>query len=433
MGLLMKSEANDGKEKILSQKIQRMSVSTKAYPSSIKSISEKNTNKRIQSIDLLRGVVMIIMALDHVRDYFHRDAFLYSPTDLAHTSIPLFFTRWITHYCAPVFVFLAGISAYLYGAKKSRKELAYYLFTRGVWLVLAEIFIISLGWSFNPAYRIINLQVIWVIGISMMVLSAMIYMNRGFIMVAAVVLIAGHNLLDTVHVQGKGAGAFLWYLLHEPGDFIFGRFTIIVRFPLIPWIGIIALGYYFGNLYNSGYDARRRRKTLLSIGLAATTLFLFLRFFNIYGDYAQWSIQKNNAFSLLSLLNVTKYPPSLLYTLVTLGPAMIFLALAEKPLNTFAEKIAVYGRVPFFYYMIHIYLIHLFAAIATGISGYNWTDMVLLTKRVNQVPELKGYGFNLLTVYIVWIGLVLFLYPFCKWFDRYKRSHQSKHWWLSYL
>lgn len=403
-----------GDEKILSQKIQQMSVSIRTYPSSTKFISKENSSKRIQSIDLLRGVVMIIMALDHVRDYFHKDAFLYNPTDLAHTSIPVFFTRWITHYCAPVFVFLAGISAYLYGAKKSRWELAYYLFTRGIWLVLVEIFIISLAWSFNPSYRLINLQVIWVIGISMIVLSGMIYMNRSFIMVTAVVLIAGHNLLDTVHVQGTGAGAFLWHLLHEPGDFIFGHATFIVRFPLIPWIGIIALGYYFGSLYNSRYDPGKRRKTLLYLGLATTTLFLFLRLFNIYGDNAQWSIQKNNVFSLLSLLNVTKYPPSLLYTLVTLGPAMIFLALAEKPLNAFTGKIAVFGRVPFFYYVIHIYVIHLFAAIATGISGYNWTDMVLLTKRVNQVPELRGYGFNLLTVYPVWIGLVLFLYPFCK-------------------
>jgi uncharacterized membrane protein len=429
----MEDKANDGYKNILSQKIQQMSVSIETYPSSGKFISKKIINKRIQSIDLLRGIVMIIMALDHVRDYFHREAFLYNPTDLAQTSVPLFFTRWMTHYCAPVFVFLAGISACLYGAKKSRRELAYYLFTRGIWLVFAEIFIISLAWSFNPYYRLINLQVIWVIGISMIALSAIIYMNRSLILLTAMVLIAGHNFLDTVHVNGTGAGAFLWHLLHEPGDFIFGHTTFIVRFPLIPWIGIIALGYYFGSLYDSRYDPGKRRRRLLAFGLTAITLFLFLRFFNIYGDSAQWSVQKNSVFSLLSLLNVTKYPPSLLYTLVTLGPAMIFLALAEKPLNAFAEKIAVFGRVPFFYYVIHLYLIHLLATIAALVSGYNWRDMVFLTDRVNRVPELKGYGFNLLIVYMVWIGLVLLLYPCCKWFDRYKRSHQSAHWWLSYL
>lgn len=410
-----------------------MSISIRTSPSLVKIKQQKSNNKRIQSIDLLRGIVMIIMALDHVRDYFHSDAFLYSPTDLAHTSVLIFFTRWITHYCAPVFVFLAGISAYLYGTKKSKRELAYYLFTRGIWLVFSELFIISLAWSFNPYYRLINLQVIWVIGISMIVLSAMIYMNRSLILLTAVVLIAGHDLFDTVHVQGNGAGAFLWHLLHEPGDFVFGHITFIVRFPLIPWIGIIALGYYFGSLYNARYNPGKRRRRLLTFGLAAITLFLFLRVFNIYGDSSEWSIQKNSAFSLLSLLNVSKYPPSLLYILVTLGTAMIFLALAEKPLNTFAEQIAVFGRVPFFYYVIHLYLIHLLATIAALISGYDWRNMVSLTDRVNRVPGLKGYGFSLLIVYLVWIGVVFFLYPFCKWFDQYKRSHQSKHWWLSYL
>ncbi|MEP6950016.1 MAG: heparan-alpha-glucosaminide N-acetyltransferase domain-containing protein [Ginsengibacter sp.] len=429
----MEGKADDRNEKILVQKIQQMFVGIRTYPCAVAFTSAKGNKKRIQSIDLLRGIVMIIMALDHVRDYFHRDAFLYSPTDLTHTSASIFFTRWITHYCAPVFVFLAGISAYLYGTKKTRRELAYYLFTRGIWLVFAELFIISLAWSFNPHYRLLNLQVIWAIGISMIVLSGMIYMNRRFILLTAVLLIAGHNLLDTVHVQGTGAAPFLWSLLHEPGDFIFEQVTIIVRFQVMPWIGIIALGYYFGSLYDSRYNAGKRRKTLLSVGLTALALFFFLRSFNIYGDASHWAIQKNNVFSLLSLLNVTKYPPSLLYILVTFGPALIFLALAEKPLNAFTEKIAVFGRVPFFYYVIHLYAIHLLATIAAQISGYKWTSMTSLTDRVNRVPELKGYGFNLLVVYMVWIGLVLLLYPCCKWFDRYKRSHQSIHWWLSYL
>ena len=388
--------------------------------------------KRIESIDFLRGIVMIIMALDHVRDYFHYDAFFFDPTDLSHTSVFLFFTRFITHYCAPVFVFLAGISAYLYGVNKSKRELAYYLLTRGMWLVLAEVFIISLAWTFNPSYPMFNLQVIWAIGISMMVLSALIYLNVRFILVTAVVLIAGHNLLDTVQIPGNGFTYFLWSLLHVPGDFVVGQLNIFVRYPVIPWIGIIALGYCFGSLYNSSYDYKKRRKTLLFIGLSEITLFLFLRFFNIYGDESHWIPQNNNVFSLLSLLNVTKYPPSLLYILITLGPAMIFLSLAEKPLNTVSEKISVFGRVPFFYYVVHLYLIHLLAIIGAIISGYNWSDMIL-SNRINRVPELKGYGFNLLTVYLVWIGLVLLLYPFCKRFDRYKRTHQSKKHWLTYL
>jgi uncharacterized membrane protein len=388
--------------------------------------------KRIESIDLLRGIVMIIMALDHVRDYFHYDAFLYDPTDLSHTNIFLYFTRFITHYCAPVFVFLAGISAYLYGTKKSKKELAYYLFTRGMWLVFAELFIITLAWTFNPSYPIFNLQVIWAIGISMIVLSAMIFMSRTLILLTAMVLIAGHNFLDNIHVPGTGSAAFLWSFLHEPGDFVFGHFDIFIRYPVVPWIGVIALGYYFGGLYDHSYAPAKRRQILSSIGFAVIALFLFLRIFNIYGDAAHWSPQKNVVLTLLSLLNVTKYPPSLLYILITLGPAVILLSHIEKPLNAFTKKIAVFGRVPFFYYVLHLYLIHLLAVIGATLLGYNWTDMIL-SNRVNRVVALKGYGFNLSIVYIVWILLVLFLYPCCKWFDRYKRTHQPNKRWLTYL
>ena len=388
--------------------------------------------RRIDSIDLIRGAVMIIMALDHVRDYFHYDAFMYDPTDLTHTNGFLFFTRWITHYCAPVFVFLAGISAYLYGAKKTRKELAAYLLSRGLWMILVELFIISLGRTFNPAYPFFNLQVIWAIGISMITLSGLIYLKRPAILTIAILLIAGHNLLDGVHVPGNGLGAFLWAVLHEPHLFIFGHFKVNVLFPVIPWIGIMALGYYLGFLFSSHYNRDRRINVLFFLGFSATSLFFFLRLYNIYGDASLWSAQRTVSFSLISLLNVTKYPPSLLYSLMTLGPAMIFMALAEAPLNFITEKMVVFGRVPFFYYVLHIYLIHLLAVIAASMTGYHWSDMILNT-RVNQVPGLKGYGFNLLTVYAVWILLILTLYPFCKWYERYKRVHQSGRWWLSYV
>lgn len=388
--------------------------------------------KRIESIDLLRGIVMIIMALDHVRDYFHHDAFLYSPTDLSHTNALLFFTRFITHYCAPVFVFLAGISAYLYGAKRTKKELAVFLFTRGLWLVFAELFINTLAWTFNPTYPFFNLQVIWAIGISMVILSALIYLKKIYLLLLGVVLIAGHNLLDTVHVAGNGVANFFWSVLHEPQDFVIGRFNIFVRYPLLPWIGIISLGYCFGELYKQGYDAVKRRKMLLLTGISAVVLFILLRSFNFYGDPAQWSTQKNTAFSCLSFFNVTKYPPSFLYILITLGPAFIFLSLAEQPLNTISKKIIVFGRVPFFYYVIHLYLIHLFALIGAVMSGYKWSVMIL-SDRVNRVAALKGYGYDLVTVYLVWIILVLLLYPCCKWFDRYKRNNQSTKTWLTYL
>lgn len=403
-----------------------MSTLAMIRPASMKISSIAIKTKRLESIDFLRGVVMIIMALDHVRDYFHYDAFFYSPTDLEHTSVILFFTRFITHYCAPVFVFLSGISAYLYGTKKSKRELTGYLFTRGIWLVFVELFIISLGRTFNPSYPFFNLQVIWAIGISMIVLSLIIYMNRRLIFLTGSLLLAAHNLLDGVHAPGN----FFWHILHEPGEFLIGRITIAVHYPVIPWIGIIILGYYFGSFYHYRYDPEKRRKTFLCAGITSIVLFIILRAGNFYGDAAHWSIQKNVVFNFLSLLNVTKYPPSFLYILITLGPALIFLALCEKPLTGFTKKIAVFGRVPFFYYVAHIYLIHLLAMIGALICGYNLSDMIL-TSRVNSAPELKGYGFNLTTVYFVWMSLVILLYPCCKWFDRYKRTHQSA--WLSYL
>lgn len=387
---------------------------------------------RVQSIDILRGAVMIIMALDHVRAYFHNDAFLYNPTDLSQTSTFLFFTRFITHFCAPVFLFLAGISAYLNGRNKTKSELSYYLFTRGLWLIFVELIIISLGKTFNLNFPVFNFQVIGAIGISMMALAGLIYINKRWILGIAVLLIAGHNLLDGLHVTGSDAFAFLWSLLHEPKMFNWGPFTFYITYPILPWIGILALGYTFGRLYAPGFDAERRKKILLRMGIGAILLFIILRSNNLYGDPAYWSSQKNMVFSFLSFLNVTKYPPSLLYTLITLGPALIFLALSERPLNALTQKIVVYGRVPFFYYLVHFYLIHLLAMIGAIVSGYHWSDMIL-SERVNSEVKLKGYGFDLPTVYLVWIVLVLLLYPLCKRFDRYKRKYHSTKQWLSYF
>jgi len=393
----------------------------------------KKSSTRIESIDLLRGTIMIIMALDHVRDYFHRDAFLYDPTDLSHTSPMLFFTRWITHFCAPVFVFLAGISAHLYGTRKGRKALSFFLLTRGIWLIFAEIFIIALGWSFNPLYPYINLQVIWAIGISMIALAAMIHMPMRLILLTGLILIAGHNALDNIHVPGSGAAAVLWGLLHDGGLFHIGHTPVFVRYPVLPWIGVLAVGYCVGQLYRPKTDAGERKSILLCLGAGAITLFIVLRALNIYGDPTHWSIQKDAVFSLLSFLNVTKYPPSLLYVLMTLGPAMLFLALSEKEKNAWTERVLIFGRVPMFYYITHIYGAHLLAVVGAAISIHNWRIMFFLPTRPAWVPGLKGYGFDLLTVYAVWLTVILLLYPFCKRFDRYKRAHQSTKWWLQYL
>ena len=386
---------------------------------------------RVQSIDLLRGLVMIIMALDHVRDYFHYDAFLYSPTDLSQTSAPLFFTRFITHYCAPVFVFLAGASAYLSGTKKSKKDLSSFLFTRGLWLVFAELFILSLFKTFNPSYTYLNLQVIWAIGLSMIVLSGLIYIKTSYILLLGLALVLGHNLLDNVHVSGNGFGSFLWAVLHEQRSFKIGHISIFVNYPVMPWIGVMALGYCCGHLYANDFDEKRRRESLLFIGLGAIALFIALRLNNFYGDAANWSNQKNMLYSFLSFINVTKYPPSLLYSLITLGPALIFLSVSERPIKSLGKKIIVFGNVPMFYYMAHLLFIHILASMAALMTGY--PEMLILKTSVLNTTALKGYGFNLTEVYFIWIGLVFILYPFCKWFYKYKRSYQPVYRWLRYF
>src|SRR5882724_10632310 len=272
------------KTNILLKAGPNMSAITITNPTNVNPASATVKTKRFESIDLLRGAVMIIMALDHVRDYFHSSAFLYSPTDLTQTSAPIFFTRFITHYCAPVFVFLAGISAYLYGAKRSRKELSFFLLTRGIVLVIAEVLIVTLGWTFNPSYPVIILQVIWAIGISMIVLSALVYLDKRLILLTGLLLVFAHDLLDTVHVPGTGASSVLWSLLHDRSIFRSGHFTFLIGYPVIPWIGILVMGYCFGNFYAPGYDAEKRKKALLSLGLGAIALFILLRAGNFYGE-----------------------------------------------------------------------------------------------------------------------------------------------------
>lgn len=387
---------------------------------------------RLASIDLLRGIVIILMALDHTRDYFHYSAFFFSPEDVAKTNGILFITRWITHFCAPVFVLLAGTSAYLNGARSGKKQLSYFLVTRGLWLVFVELFIVSLFRSFNFSYPYFNLQVIWALGISMVILSAMIYLKRAVILIVGTVLLAGHNLLDGVHVGGTGVANFIWSLLHEPRSYHFGSVTFRIGYPLLPWIGIMAIGYCIGSLYEQRFDPLKRKKILCYIGCGCILLFICLRIGNVYGDPSPWQVQTEFSFSLISFMNVTKYPPSLLYSLILLGPALIFLSVAEKPLTAITRAVVVFGRVPMFFYLAHILLIHLLAVIGVVIQGRPWTDMVLNTVVLNA-PSLKGYGFSLPVVYLVWILVIVLLYPLCKRFGIYKRQHQSTKKWLNYL
>ncbi|MES2773687.1 MAG: heparan-alpha-glucosaminide N-acetyltransferase domain-containing protein [Bacteroidota bacterium] len=388
--------------------------------------------KRIESIDLLRGLVMIIMALDHVRDYFHANSFLFDPLDLDKTNPAIYFTRWITHYCAPVFMFLAGTSASFMGRRKTKKELSLFLLTRGLWLIFLELVVVNFGWNFDILFHNIYFITIWALGVSMIALAGLIYLPRPIILAIGFIFVAGHNLLDNIHIRENTLPAFGWALLHDQAFFSWQGHNVLVGYPLLPWIGIIALGYCFGDVYAPYYTPAKRKKMLIFTGLAAIALFIVIRLVNIYGDPSQWNSQRSAFYTFLSFLNVTKYPPSLLYVLMTLGPAILFLAFTENARSAVSRVISVYGRVPMFYYLLHIYLVHLLTIFAAALfTNFNW-KLWLLEEPLWFTKTLKGYGFSLGVVYLVWIGIVIALFPLCKWYDRYKQSHKEK-WWLSYL
>jgi len=374
-----------------------------------------DTQPRLASVDVLRGLVMVVMALDHVRDFFgdtHVGA-----TDLQHTTVALFLTRWITHFCAPVFVLLAGTSAFLWAARgRTTTALSWFLLTRGVWLIFLELTVVRFGWFFNLDYSMFVLQVIWAIGASMVILSALVFLPTAAVAAGGIVLIAGHNLLDGVAPERFGAFAWLWCVLHVP------RPPVI--YPLVPWVGVMAAGYGLGAILLRAPAARRRQ--LSTLGVAMTGGFVFLRYVNRYGDPSPWAVQTSPVFTALSFINVTKYPPSLLYLLMTLGPAIAALPALERLTGPAVRVLTVYGRVPLFYYVLHIYLIH---ALAIGAAYLAHPDVGALFTVAFAFP--KDYGFGLPLVYVVWLVVVSSLYLPCRWFAGVKQRRHDP--WLSYL
>lgn len=385
--------------------------------------------ERLDAVDLLRGLVMVIMALDHTRDFFHESAFLYPPEDLTRTTPLLFFTRWITHFCAPVFVFLAGTGAFLSVSRgKSKRQLSWFLITRGLWLILLELTLVRLGWFPFAGLTFFVVQVIWVLGVSMIVLAALIYLPLRVIAAIGVLMIASHNLLDRLTPESFGALGWLWRLLHEGGPWQPGAGVFVfVRYPLIPWIGVMAAGYAFGQLLL--FERARRRKVLLTLGLALTLAFIILRATNFYGDPRPWSAQEQRTpvFTLLSFLNTEKYPPSLLFLLMTLGPAIALLPLLEGVRGALGRFLVTFGRVPLFYYLLHVPLIHL-TTLVFDLARYR--RVVFDTIFATGTPP-PGYGYSLTVVYLVWFGVVLVLYPVCRWFAGVKARRRDA--WLSYL
>lgn len=385
------------------------------------------------SIDLLRGLVMTFMALDHVRMYFALGTWYVEPTDLSTTTPLLFFTRWITHFCAPVFIFLAGTSAFLHGTKKaSPKELSWFLFTRGLWLIFAELVIVNFAWTFDITYSFIILQVIWAAGISMIVLSALIFLPNTLILGTGIMLVFGHNLLDAIQMQEKTIWDFIWYTLHQP-KFLTLDANYIVNFvyPVLPWIGLMALGYVCGTLYKRDFPAEKRKRWLVSIGIGVLVLFIALRAFNLYGEPSNWESQNSPLFTLMSFLNTTKYPPSLQFLLMTMGPALVFLSLTDSVQNRITTPLTVFGRVPFFFYIIHLYFIHILAVLYLVYAGHDWHEYIFSAARIRS-GTLISFGLSLGAVYLVWILVLVLLYPLCRWYQKYKENNPSK-WWLGYL
>lgn len=397
---------------------------------------------RVDSADLLRGLIMVIMMLDHTRDFVHSDAFVFDPTDLARTYPLLFFTRWITHFCAPVFVFLAGTGAYFQEMRgKAKPELSKFLLSRGLWLIFLELAVVRLLIFFNAHYYTLFafLQVIWAIGWSMIVLAALIHLRLRSIVVISVGLIALHNLMDGIRVTSwagpgspvPGVGASLWKILHEPGiifPFGYPGPAVQVLYPLIPWIGVMGAGYAFGSVYRMNGVARK--KALLRIGGAMTASFILIRAINIYGDPSHWAVQRTPLMTVLSFLNVSKYPPSLLFLLMTLGPAILFLAALEgRDRGALAKVLITYGRVPLFFYLLQWTTAHGLAVVASWLAGKPVAP--LFGDLGFGPPPPQGFGFGLGTVYLLWGLGLLMLYPLCRWFAGVKARRHD--WWLSYM
>ncbi len=391
---------------------------------------KKSTISRFDSIDILRGLVMIIMALDHTRDFFHISAWSDDPLNLQTTSPVLFLTRWITHFCAPVFVFLAGSSIWFQGTKKTKKELSLFLIKRGLWLILVEIVIFNFAFSFDPSYTTIALQVIWAIGGSMVILGLMIWLPFHIILLIGSAIVFGHNTLDLYEAK-RSDFTLIYSLLHRPGVFpISEGHSIFAFYPILSWCGLMIMGYCFGKLFTF-YKGAQRNRILTWLGLGIILFFIALRAANIYGNPRPWSHQNDFLFTIFSFVDTHKYPPSLLYMCMTIGPAILFIRWFGKIKNRITDIIMVFGRVPFFYYILHFFLIHFLCMLFFLMRGHTFKEGI--HTGFSMLPNfiVNNEGYSLAAVYGIWIFVVVLLYPLCKWFSTYKKTHSQ--WWLSYL
>ncbi len=384
---------------------------------------------RIQAIDMLRGLVIVIMALDHVRDYFHDSGSQYDPLDPNFTTPLLYITRWITNFCAPTFVFLAGVSIWLQAVKgKDTAQLSRFLLSRGLWILILELTVISFGWSFSIPYLPL-LQVMWAIGWSMVALSALVWLPRQLVLGIGIAIIACHNLLDPIKSQQLGGFALLWKFLHEQGLILSGGLpAAYAAYPLLPWIGVMALGYGLGAVFLSP----KRDRILIQLGLALITIFLILRCTNGYGDSLPWTVQADWGKTAMLFFHVQKYPPSLMFVCATLGPVLLLIPVLERSKGPVVEFFRTFGAVPLMAYLSHIYVLHALALAAHFAAGHNVDGMFNTIYKFFLRPEaFAGTGFPLWVTYLAWIVVVALIYPLCRWWGAFKRRRRD--WWLSYL
>ena len=387
--------------------------------------------KRIQSIDFLRGIIMVVMALDHSRDFFHSAALISKPLDPATTYPALFFTRWITHFCAPTFVFLSGLSAWLQGQRKTKKELQWFLITRGLWLIVFDLTVLTFILTADIHFGMFLLETLWSIGAGMIILGLLI--NLPFRLILSIVLLIsfGHNLLDFAKRNSMSGLPPWWKLLQQPGFIPLRKgHGVLVLYPFLSWAGLTLLGYCCGRLFTESKFAQRK-KILVGIGVSLIVFFVIVRTINVYGDPGHWQTQSTVVKTFYSFMNVQKYPPSLLFLCATIGPVLILLALLENIDNRFQRIISVFGRVPFFYFAVHLLILHT-VQIIIYLTRHSLSEGMKGAPGAVVKFGAPGEGYSLPAVYAIWFSIILLMYPLCKQYDGYKRHNKNK-WWLSYL
>ncbi|WP_324671348.1 DUF1624 domain-containing protein [Hymenobacter sp. GOD-10R] len=380
---------------------------------------------RVQAIDIVRGLVMVVMALDHVREFWNPT--LIQPEDVSQTSVGLFLTRWVTHFCAPTFVFLSGTSVYFYALKQpSRGAVSRFLITRGLWLVVMEVLVVNLLLQWSYHYQFVLLQVIWAIGWSMVLLAGLIWLPRWLLTTLTVVVIGGHNLLPTIAVKTPADAALA--LLHNSPSLIPlpGLPPLLNAYTLVPWFAVMLAGYLIGPWFQLPLPDRQRRLRLA--GIALLVLFVVLRGINVYGNATPWAVQPRGlTYTVLSFVNITKYPPALLFLCLTLGVALLLLSSVETATSRLSQWLRTFGQVPFFYYLLHLLLNSIGAAIWTSLAFGRPVDLSF-----TQAKDLPAeYHSSLLRAYVAWALLILALYWPCRWYRNFKQQHT--YWWLSYL